>query len=171
MSEKQRILIVDDIPFNLKLLNNLLKDNYSVSVATDGNKAISPANSTNKPDLILLDIIMPEMDGYEVCKRLKLDPETDYIPIIFITVKDEIIDETLGFELGAVDYITKPTIPPILLARVKNHLLLKSQQDQLKKSISIIKHESEMLQQKAELGIQAGSLAHDMNNILSNCSF
>ena len=131
-TEKAIILVVDDTPDNLTLMSGLLKDNYKVKVANSGERALKIAQSETQPDLILLDIMMPEMDGYEVCRRLKADDRTRAIPIIFLTAKTEVVDETLGFELGASDYITKPISPPIVLARVETHLAIKRVQDFLK---------------------------------------
>ncbi|MFH0733154.1 MAG: response regulator [bacterium] len=120
--EEQRILIVDDTPENIDILSNILKD-YKKSIALNGEKALKVVQS-KKPDLILLDVMMPEMDGFETCRRLKANPGTCDIPIIFITAKNSVEDETKGLELGAVDFIPKPISPPIVLARVKNHLEL-----------------------------------------------
>lgn len=122
-TEKQTILLVDDESTNIKILHEILQKDYQVIFATTGPRAIQLAVS-KKPDLIILDIIMPEMDGYSVCKELKQNPETQDILIIFITVKDHSDDETKGFELGAVDYITKPISPSVVKARVRTHLSL-----------------------------------------------
>ncbi len=128
----QKIFIVDDIPANLKILIEALKSpNYEILFATNGSTALKIATS-EMPDLILLDVTMPEMDGYEVCKKLKADDaKTKNIPVIFITARDEEEEETKGLELGAVDYITKPIRPAIVLARVKTHLKLKQINDEL----------------------------------------
>jgi adenylate cyclase len=127
MENKQQksLLLVDDTPTNLTLMVEALKGKYQLKVATKGSQALVIANQT-PPDLILLDVTMPEMDGYEVCKRLKENPVTSNIPVIFITARSDAEDETMGFELGAVDYIHKPFTPSILRARVKNHLELQS---------------------------------------------
>lgn len=130
--QKQTVLVVDDTPENLTLITLLLRELYRVKIATNGSKALQIAFSNEPPDLILLDIMMPEMDGYEVCRHLKSDPQTAGIPVIFLTAKAEIEDELKGFELGAVDYITKPISPPIVLARVRTHLRLKRVTDYLK---------------------------------------
>lgn len=130
--EKSTILAVDDTPDNLSLISGLLRNDYHVRVANSGERAIKIVQSDNPPDLILLDIMMPEIDGYAVCKTLKSDPKTSHIPIIFLTAKTEVEDETKGLEMGAVDYITKPISPPIVLARVKTHLALKQMQDFLR---------------------------------------
>jgi serine phosphatase RsbU (regulator of sigma subunit) len=121
---KSRILVVDDTPANIKILADLLRKDYLLSVATSGADALEIAGSEDRPDLVLLDIMMPEMDGYEVCRRLKADSKTQDVPVIFVTAMSEVDDETRGFSLGAVDYITKPIRPPIVLARVAAHLEL-----------------------------------------------
>ena len=124
-SERQTILVVDDTPDNIALLSTLLKDRYKVRAANNGERALAIAAGQPRPDLILLDIMMPGMDGYEVCERLKIDPHTADIPVIFLTAKVQVEDEEFGLHLGAVDYITKPISPPIVLARVETHLTLK----------------------------------------------
>ena len=131
-TKRPTILVVDDTPDNLALMSSLLKDTYKVKVANHGDKALRIVKSETPPDLILLDIMMPDIDGYEVCERLKADPATRDVPVIFLTAKSEVEDEKRGLELGAVDYITKPISPPIVLARVKNHLALKASADFLR---------------------------------------
>jgi sigma-B regulation protein RsbU (phosphoserine phosphatase) len=121
---KPTILVVDDTPANIKILADLLRHDYRLSVATSGADALEIASGPGRPDLVLLDIMMPEMDGYEVCRRLKADPNTVDVPIIFVTAMSEVDDEAKGFALGAVDYITKPILPPIVKARVAAHLEL-----------------------------------------------
>ncbi len=138
--EKKIVLVVDDTPDNLALMSALLKDQYKVKVANGGDKALRVAATAPHPDLILLDIMMPDMDGYEVCRRLQADPATRDIPVIFLTAKAEVEDERRGLELGAVDYITKPISPPVVMARVKNHLALKSHAD-------FLRNKSEFLEQ------------------------
>ncbi len=125
------VLVVDDSPTNIDVLSNSLRPDYIVKAATNGKKALQIAFSDNQPDIILLDIMMPEMDGYEVCERLKSDPATQNIPVIFITAMSETVDEEMGLALGAVDYITKPFSPALIKARVRNHIKLKQQRDQL----------------------------------------
>ena len=132
LQERATILVVDDTPDNLAFMSGLLKDTYRIKIANNGEKAISIARSQTPPDLILLDIMMPGMDGYEVCQILKSDNQTKHIPIIFLTAKSEVEDERKGLELGAADYITKPVSPPILLARVKTQLILKASADFLR---------------------------------------
>ena len=129
---KATVLVVDDSPDNLSLMAGLLEDHYNVKIANNGEKALKIAAADSAPDLILLDIMMPEMDGYEVCRRLKRNPGTMDIPVIFLTAKAEVEDEKQGLELGAVDYITKPVSPPIVMARVKTQLSLKAAADFLK---------------------------------------
>ena len=136
-SPRQRVLIVDDAPENIAVLVEVLRDEYELSVAVDGGTALRIAASETRPDLILLDIIMPGIDGYEVCKKLKVDPATADIPVIFVTAMNEVEDEAKGLELGAIDYISKPVSPPIVSARVRNHLELKRNRDLLKDLSSI----------------------------------
>ena len=130
--DRATILVVDDTPDNLSLMRELLMGSYRVKLANGGERALKLAALEPQPDLILLDIMMPGMDGYEVCQRLKINPHTRHIPVVFLTAKAEVEDERKGLELGAVDYITKPISPPIVLARVKNHLALKAQTDFLR---------------------------------------
>nr|WP_320192913.1 two-component system response regulator [uncultured Desulfobacter sp.] len=124
---KQTILLVDDIPENVGVLRGILEKDYNIQVATSGMTALKIAFGQKQPDLILLDVMMPEMDGFEVCRRLKQSASTRKIPVIFVTSKNNVEDETYGFELGAVDYITKPVSPPIVLARAATHLALYDQ--------------------------------------------
>jgi putative two-component system response regulator len=126
-NQKPRILVVDDEPFFIELLVDALSEQYTISVAKDGTQALRRVESGGYPNLILLDVVMPEMDGYETCRRLKANPITCDIPVIFLTAKSEVSDELKGFELGAVDYIAKPISIPILQARVKTHLALAEQ--------------------------------------------
>ena len=132
------ILVVDDTPANLSLLSALLKGQYIVKVSVNGAKALDLI-ATAPPDLVLLDIMMPVMDGYEVCRRLKANPVTSHIPVIFLTARTEIEDEELGFSVGAVDFIHKPISPPIVVARVKTHLEIRSLYESLRKQNEFIK--------------------------------
>jgi signal transduction histidine kinase len=128
------ILIVDDIPCNIQLLAEALRADYCIKVATSGKAALAIARSPETPlDLILLDIMMPDMDGYEVCRQLKQDALTQNIPIIFVTAKDESVDEIMGLSLGASDYITKPIKVGILLQRIRNLL----EREQLRKQVEV----------------------------------
>ncbi|SPF52542.1 Response regulator receiver modulated metal dependent phosphohydrolase [Candidatus Desulfosporosinus infrequens] len=130
-SQKQSVLIVDDTPESIHILMNMLKDQYIVLVAINGERALKIATMDPPPDLILLDIIMPNMDGYEVCARLKANSKTANIPVLFVTALTSDENEAKGLELGALDYITKPFNPTFVKARVKNHLELKKYRDQL----------------------------------------
>jgi adenylate cyclase len=125
-SDRKTILIVDDTPTNIGIISSVLKDSFRTKIATNGEKALAIASADEKPDLILLDIAMPGMDGYEVCRRLKANPATSGIPVIFLTAKTENEDEKQGFEVGAVDYVHKPFSAPIMLARVKTHIALQA---------------------------------------------
>ena len=118
---KKRVLVVDDTPENLQFLVVLLKDKYAVVAATSGQKAIEIAKNS-KPDLILLDIIMPQMDGYEVCRLLKSEPVTSSIPVVFVTSKNDAFDDTIGYSVGASEYLTKPIEPDLLIATVEAYL-------------------------------------------------
>ena len=130
---RAKVLIVDDNKQNIEMLMALFKDDYKIAAAINAQRALKIALSDAPPDLILMDIIMPEMDGYELCATLKENPKSKHIPIIFVTAVSEIMDENRGFNLGAVDYITKPFHPPVVKARVKLHLNLKRKQELLEK--------------------------------------
>lgn len=134
--DRPRVLIVDDERININLLNALLKADYKIMVATDGEQAIKAA-ATGKPELILLDIVMPGIDGYEVCRRLKSMAATQTIPIIFITAMGDVENETMGFALGAVDYISKPFNSAVVKARVGVHMKLKRNGDMLENLASM----------------------------------
>lgn len=138
--QKQTILVVDDTLANIDVVKGVLTKDYLVQVALNGKIALKIIKK-KKPDLILLDIIMPEMDGYEVCKTLKSEFETKDIPIIFLTAKSQVDDETKGLALGAIDYITKPISPPILKERVKNHLALQA-------SKALLERQNEILEER-----------------------
>ncbi len=129
---KATILVVDDTPDNINLISGLLKCNYKVKAATSGERALKILQGNSEVDLILLDIMMPSMSGFEVCQQLKDNPNTESIPVIFLTAMSSVSDEEYGLKLGAVDYITKPISPSILLARVENHLKIKAANDFLK---------------------------------------
>ncbi|MGA7904567.1 MAG: adenylate/guanylate cyclase domain-containing protein [Terrimicrobiaceae bacterium] len=130
-SDNPVILIVDDTPENVDVLAGILHGHYQIKIALNGPKALKIAQSDSAPALILLDVMMPEMDGYEVCRRLQANERTRRIPVIFVTAKSEDEDEALGFGLGAVDYITKPVSPAIVLARVRTQLALKQSHGRL----------------------------------------
>ena len=146
---KASILVVDDTPDNLSLMFGLLKNLYTVRGANNGRSGIKVARSTNPPDLILLDIIMPGLTGYEVCRELKSDPSTRDIPIIFLTALTEEAEEYRGLQMGAVNYITKPVNPAIFLARIKTHLENKAAKDFLKNQNALL--ESEVRERTREI--------------------
>jgi len=150
--DKQTILVVDDAPVNIDLLSSILSPHYKVKGATSGEKALKIAHKKSQPDLILLDIIMPGMNGYEVCEQLKQDPVTASIPVIFITAKTTTEDEQHGLELGAVDYITKPISPAIVEARVKTQLSLKKNMEDLREAYAVIETQKDRMQQELNVG-------------------
>jgi sigma-B regulation protein RsbU (phosphoserine phosphatase) len=141
--ENKIVMVVDDAPANIQVVNSILKDTYKVRIATNGAKALQLASATPPPDLILLDVMMPEMDGYEVCTRLKAAEDTRDIPVIFLTGQTEVEDETKGFEVGAVDYIHKPFSPAVVKARVNTHLVLRGMREQLERQLLAIRTELE----------------------------
>jgi sigma-B regulation protein RsbU (phosphoserine phosphatase) len=147
-----KILVVDDERFNINVLVDLLKPSYKMLAAKNGKQALKAARSASPPDLILLDIMMPEMDGYEVCRQLKADKATRDIPVIFITAMGGTSDETKGLNVGAVDYLTKPISPPIVLARVKTHLERKRQRDELQQAYQIIEAQKARMQDELDIG-------------------
>ncbi|MBF0214941.1 MAG: response regulator, partial [Magnetococcales bacterium] len=148
MRDRQgRILIVDDEKSNLDVMTSLLKDQYQIVVAKSGEQALQRANVAPHPDLILLDVMMPGMDGFEVCRQLKADPVTRHIPIIFVTALDEIGDEAAGFAMGAVDYVFKPINPAILRVRLKTHMALADQSRLLEQQVQERTRELEKAQE------------------------
>lgn len=149
---KDKILIVDDIAENIHFLIEILKDDYSLVAAKDGETALDFAMQTPHPDLILLDIVMPGMDGYDVLVKLKANPKTAKIPVIFVTALGEVGNESKGLELGAIDYVVKPFVPELLKARVRNHLELKSYRDSLQQQVDA---RTKQLKHSKEAAIQA----------------
>ena len=140
--QKATILVVDDTPENIDILVGVLGDDYKVKVAIEGKKALELAHKS-QPDLILLDVMMPNMNGYEVCQQLKKDPITTHIPVIFVTAMSEAEDETLGFEVGGIDYITKPVSPSVVKARVNTHLSLYNNKRLLEEEVKVRTHDLE----------------------------
>ena len=145
--ELKTLLLVDDEPANIQIVNSILKDIYKTRIATNGAKALELASQAPAPDLILLDVMMPEMNGYEVCSRLKSADHTRDIPVIFLTGRTEIDDETKGFEVGAVDYIHKPFSPAVVQARVRTHLVLRGIREQLASQLKTIRGEMDTARQ------------------------
>ena len=159
--DRYKILIVDDDKSNIASLGTLLKDDYKILVAKNGEQALKLTFADMPPDLILLDILMPGIDGYEVCRQIKAESKTQQIPIIFLSAMSGDMDETKGLELGAVDYITKPFSPAIVLARVKTHLKLKQAYEDLENHNATLK-EMAILRQNVEQITH-----HDLKNPLS----
>src|SRR5262252_10343522 len=155
--EQKLILVVDDTPLNISVITGALKDTYRTKVATSGAKALAIAMTDEKPDLILLNVMMPEMDEYEVCRRLKVDPMTREIPVIFLTAQTDAEDEMRGFEVGAVDYVHKPFSPAVVKARVRSHILLREARAQLAAQLLALNNELEMARQ-----IQLSILPHSI---------
>ena len=141
LEAKARVLVVDDSPDNLELLQGLLHDHYEIMLASGGEQALALTASQNPPDLILLDIMMPDIDGYEVCRRLKANALTQHIPVVFLTARSDEADEQRGFDLGAVDYITKPIRGAVLRARVRTQLTLKAAADFLRDKTVFLEEE------------------------------
>ncbi len=157
---KKVILLVDDTPANIQIALAILKDLYQVKVATNGAKALELAAADPAPDLILLDVMMPGIDGFEVCTRLKASPSTRDIPVIFLTGQTEIEDETRGFEVGGVDYIHKPFSPAVVKARVHTHLVLRGIRERLAQQLAAMKSELETARQ-----IQLSILPREMPKV------
>lgn len=139
MDKKRRILIVDDDQFNISVLTEILLEDYEIMAATSGETALAVVAGPHPPELILLDILMPEMDGYQVCTRIKADESTAHIPIIFVTAVSEAMDAAKAFELGAVDYITKPFNPVTVKARVSTHIKLSTTLQALENALNEVK--------------------------------
>ena len=170
---RQTVLIVDDAAENVALMGSVLKASYRTKVAREGETALRLCSMDDPPDLILLDVMMPGMDGYEVCRRLKENSKTADIPVIFITARSEVEDEQRGLDLGAVDYITKPISPPILAARVRTHLRLKSVRDFLRDKSDFLEQEVERRTQQINaiqdaMMVALGSLAETRDNETGN---
>jgi serine phosphatase RsbU (regulator of sigma subunit) len=158
--EKKLVLVVDDATTNLQAVHAMLKNDFKIRVATSGVKALALVREQPQPDLILLDVMMPEMDGYEVCAILKATPETRDIPVIFLTGKTKCHEETKGFEVGAVDYIHKPFSPAVVRARIHTHLMLREARAQLARQLLSINNELEMARE-----IQLSILPHETPKI------
>jgi signal transduction histidine kinase len=172
MSERPTVLVVDDNRLNIDLLVDVLKDDYKLLVALNGVSALDIIHNV-LPDIVLLDIMMPEMDGYEVCRRLKSDERTGQIPVIFITAKSQSEDEAKGLALGAVDYITKPVNPAIVQARIKTHLALYNQNRELEEKVHNRTLELEKSKEKADEASRAKSaflanISHELRTPLNH---
>ena len=170
---RQTILIVDDTPDNITTMTSLLAGSYRTKAATSGRQALSIACSESPPDLILLDVTMPEMDGYELCRRLKANQKTADVPVIFVTSRSDVEDEQRGLDAGAVDYVTKPISPAIVAARVRTHLQLKNARDFLRDKSDYL--EKEVARRTREIStiqdvtmVAMGSLAETRDNETGN---
>lgn len=161
-SQKQTVLVVDDTPENILILTAILQTDYRVKAATSGPRAIQLADSESPPDIILLDIMMPGMDGYEVCRQLKERLNTRRIPVVFVTAMSEDEDETRGFAVGAVDYITKPFSAPVVQARVRNHLMFANQHRALEDLVRV--RTAEILETRLEIIRHLGRAAEYKDN-------
>ncbi len=173
MNDKKTILVVDDTPEIIRILTASLSGTYRVKAATNGEKALQICAGDSLPDLVLLDVLMAGMDGFDVCRRLKADPATRDIPVIFLTGQTAVEDEKQGLELGAVDYITKPISPPIVMARIETHLKLKMASDFLRDKNLFLEKEVERrtseVQTLQEVTILAlASLAETRDNDTGN---
>jgi putative two-component system response regulator len=133
--EQRVVLVVDDVAENLMVLDHILRDEFRVLAARGPERALEIVFGDEPPDLVLLDVMMPGMDGFEVCQRLKADPRTRHIPVIFVTARGEVADEKHGFEVGGVDYVLKPVSPPVVLARVRTHLALYDRNRELERRV------------------------------------
>ena len=170
-TSKPTVLVVDDAADNLEVISGLLKGLYKVKVAANGEKGLQIARSDSPPDLILLDIMMPEISGYEVCTQLKADPATHHIPIIFLTALSSAEDERKGLELGAEDYVTKPISPAILLARVKTHLRIKAAVDFLRDKNAWLERELVWrVQSDLDFAKSVGEIAQDFRVMTEHLS-
>lgn len=170
---RQRVLIVDDTPENIRVLMETLRDEYAIMVATSGEKALQACQANPKPDIMLLDINMPGMDGYEVCSRLKADARTASIPVIFITAKSDASNEQRGLELGALDYVHRPFNPVIVRARVRNHLDLQSHRQHLEVLVAARTAELSMALEAAQAASRAKStflatMSHELRTPLNS---
>lgn len=141
---RKTVLVVDDTPANITVIVGVLRDSYRTKIATSGSKALLLARAEDKPDLILLDVMMPEMDGYDVCRQLKADPATAAIPIIFLTAKSDVDAEAAGLRLGAVDYVRKPFSPAIIAARVRTQIALAEALKDLSQQNELLEHKVQM---------------------------
>jgi CheY-like chemotaxis protein len=159
------ILVVDDVPDNLDILVDVLSDDYQVRAANSGERALKVLASGKLPDLILLDVMMPGMDGFEVCRRIKANPDSAAIPVIFLSTMSESVDVAKGFEAGAVDFITKPADPPILKARIATHLKLRSSIAELNQSRITLIEQNKMLEVNLRLREEVERISqHDLKN-------
>jgi signal transduction histidine kinase len=158
--DRPTLLVVDDAPENIDLLHAILQPHYHVKVANGGEKALKIIQSDQPPDLVLLDVVMPGLDGYAVCRQIKASPQTQHIPVVFVTAMDEQKDEEFGLTLGAVDYVTKPFSAPIVLARIRTHLALHDRTRELERQIVMrTQTNAELTEALAQLGAARDKIA------------
>jgi two-component system sensor histidine kinase/response regulator len=164
-ASKPVLLVVDDVPDNLDVMVELLSSNYQVKVASSGERALKILTQGKIPDLILLDVMMPEMDGFEVCRQIKANPAIADIPVIFLTAMSDVTDVTKGFAVGAVDFVTKPADPPILKARIDTHLKLRRSFAELKRNRIALIEKNAVLEDNLRLREEVDRISqHDLKN-------
>ncbi len=163
---RPRVLIVDDQPTNIQVLAQALGDGYEIQFATGGRRALE-LTASGDVDLLLLDVVMPEMDGFEVCRRIKANERSRHTLVVFVTARDEVADETRGFEVGGVDYITKPISPSIVGARVRTHLELKQARDLLEELAERTRDELAHVSRVATMSELTASLSHEISQPLT----
>ncbi|MEO2267658.1 response regulator [Pseudoalteromonas sp. YIC-656] len=161
----QRILVVDDVADNLALMRGILQSDYQVFAVNNAKDALNIAFSDNKPDLILLDIVMPEMDGYEVCKRLKADESTRDIPVIFLTAKSDVTDMSEGFNLGAVDFVTKPANSELLKVRIATQLKIRAHHNTIRNEVDLLLQNAKLRESLATASLD--KIISDTQSILT----
>jgi two-component system, sensor histidine kinase and response regulator len=165
--ERAHVLIVDDTPENIQVLMETLRHEYSLAAATSGERALALATGKKMPDIILLDVMMPGIDGYETCRRLKADEKTAAIPVLFITAMSQTTDEAQGLALGAVDYVTKPFSPELVKARLANHLsLYRARQELLRKNYESVRANAQLKRQNELMREVMGCTVHGLRNQL-----
>ena len=166
LRRKQTILVADDAPENIELLTAALGDDYHIKVATDGERTLKIVYADPPPDLVLLDVMMPGLNGHEVCRRIKANPDRRRIPVIFVTALGAVEDEAHGLSIGAVDYITKPISPPLVRARVRTHLALYDQSRELEHMVGQRTHE--LSQSRQQIIRRLGRAAEFKDNETGN---
>ena len=166
-TEKPTILVVDDIPENIDLLDGILAEDYNVRAALNGKKALEIVSKNSVPDLVLLDVMMPEMDGYQVCRQLKENSTTRKIPVIFVTARTDLEGELKGLDLGAVDYITKPFDPALVKARIRTHIELKMIRDQIEALAQTRAQQLVHAERLSTIGLLSAGIAHEINTPLT----
>lgn len=162
-TRRETVLVIDDTPDVLTLMTGILRNKYDTKVANTGERGLRVASTHPLPDLVVLDVDMPGMDGYEVCRRLKADPLTNGIPVIFLTARSDVEDEQKGFDAGCVDYITKPISAPIVHARISTHLVLKGARDFLKDQVAYLEEE---VTRRTREAVRTALATHNVASVL-----